>query len=48
MSWPDLCEKLLTLLEAAGTDTSEERGEFAVLVAEFSAHGCPLASENRR
>lgn len=46
MSWPDLCEKLLTLLEAA--DTSEERGEFAVLVAECSAHGCPLASENRR
>lgn len=48
MSWPDLCEKLLTLLEAAGTDTSEERSEFAVLVAECSAHGCPLASENRR
>ena len=25
MSWPDLCEKLLTLLEAAGADTSEEQ-----------------------
>ena len=44
----ELTRKLLTLLEAAGTDTSEERGEFAVLVAECSAHGCHLASENRR
>ena len=48
MSWPDLCEKLLSLLEAVGVDTSEERSQFAVLVAGCSAHGCPLAGKNRR
>ena len=26
-SWPDLCERLLEKLEAAGADTSDERGE---------------------
>lgn len=33
-SWPDLCERLLEKLEAAGADTSDERGDFATLIAE--------------
>ena len=31
-SWPDLCERLLEKLEAAGADTSDERGDFATLM----------------
>lgn len=47
MSWPDLCEKLLTLLEAAGADTSEERSKFAVLSAGCSVRGCPLMQKEQ-
>ena len=39
--WPDLCETLLGKLEAAGVDTTEERGEFAVLYAECCAGVMP-------
>lgn len=35
MGWPDLCERLMTRLETSGADTTAERGEFAVLVAEL-------------
>lgn len=45
MSWPDLCERLLSRLEAAGEDTSDERGEFAALVSACAARGCPLMKE---
>ena len=38
--WPDLCETLLSKLEAAGVDTTAERGEFAVLFAECCAGAC--------
>ena len=41
--WPDLYETLLGKLEAAGVDTTEERGEFAVLYAECCAGGCGKA-----
>ena len=41
--WPDLCETLLDKLEAAGVDTTAERGEFAVLYAECCAGGCGKA-----
>ena len=41
--WPDLCEKLLTRLEASGEDMTAERGEFAVLVAECGSSGCKMA-----
>lgn len=41
--WPDLCETLLGKLEAAGADTTAERGEFAVLYAECCAGGCGKA-----
>ncbi len=40
MGWSDLCERLLTRLEASGEDTTAERGEFAVLVTECRASGC--------
>jgi hypothetical protein len=36
-SWPDLCERLLEKLEAAGADTSDERGEFATPLCVGSA-----------
>lgn len=39
-SWPDLCERLLEKLEAAGVDTSDERGEFATLIAECCTRAC--------
>jgi len=42
VSWPDLCERLLSRLEAAGEDTSVERGEFAALVSACAVRGCPL------
>lgn len=42
-SWPDLCESLLTRLETSGADTTAERGEFAVLVAECRSSGCKMA-----
>lgn len=45
MSWPDLCERLLSRLEAAGEDTSDERGAFAVLVSACAARGCPLTKK---
>ena len=37
---PDLCERLMTRLETSGADTTAERGEFAVLVAECGSSGC--------
>lgn len=43
MAWPDLCERLLTRLEISGADTTAERGEFAVLVAECGSSGCKMA-----
>ena len=43
MTWPELCEKLLTRLETSGVDTTAERGEFAVLVAECGSSGCKMA-----
>ena len=39
-SWPDLCERLLEKMEAAGVDTSDERGEFAALIAECCTRAC--------
>ena len=39
-SWPDLCERLLEKLEAAGAETSDERGEFATLIAECFTRAC--------
>lgn len=41
--WPDLCETLLDKLEAAGVDTTAERGEFAVLYAECCVGSCGKA-----
>lgn len=41
--WPDLCERLLTRLEASGADMTAERGEFAVLVAKCGSSGCKMA-----
>lgn len=43
MGWPDLCERLLTRLEASGADMTAERGEFAVLVAVCRVSGCEMA-----
>lgn len=43
MTWPELCEKLLTRLETSGVDTTAERSEFAVLVAECGSSGCKMA-----
>ena len=43
MTWPELCEKLLTRLETSGVDTTAERDEFAVLVAECGSSGCKMA-----
>lgn len=43
MTWPELCERLLTRLETSGADTTAERGEFAVLVAECGSSGCKMA-----
>ena len=50
MGWPDLCERLLTRLETSGADTTAERSEFAVLVAECGSSGCKMAlsQEGRR
>lgn len=42
-NWPDLCESLLDRLETSGADTTAERGEFAVLVAECGSSGCKMA-----
>ena len=42
-SWPDLCERLLTRLEAQGENMSTERAEFGVLVAECGSSGCKMA-----
>lgn len=42
-SWPDLCESLLDRLEAKGENTTTERAEFGVLVAECGSSGCKLA-----
>jgi len=39
-SWPNLCERLLEKLEAAGADTSDERGDFATLIAECCTRAC--------
>ena len=45
MSWPDLCERLLSRLEAAGEDTAIERGDFAALVSACTVRGCPLTKK---
>lgn len=45
MSWPDLCERLLSRLEAAGEDTSIERGDFAALVSACTVRDCPLTKK---
>ena len=42
-SWPDLCECLLDRLEAKGENTTTERAEFGVLVAECGSSGCKMA-----
>lgn len=42
-SWPDLCESLLDRLEAKGENTTTERAEFGVLVAECGSSGCKIA-----
>lgn len=41
-SWPDLCESLLDRLEAKGENTTTERVEFGVLVAECGSSGCKM------
>ena len=43
MTWPDLCESLLDRLEAKGENTTTERAEFGVLVAECGSSGCKMA-----
>lgn len=40
MTWPELCEKLLTRLEAQGENMSTERAEFGVLMVDFAMRGC--------
>ena len=40
MSWPDLCERLLSRLETAGEDTADERAEFGVLMVDCCMRGC--------
>lgn len=42
-SWTDLCESLLDRLEAKGENTTTERAEFGVLVAECGSSGCKMA-----
>lgn len=41
-SWPNLCESLLDRLEAKGENTTTERAEFGVLVAECGSSGCKM------
>lgn len=43
MAWPEFAEHLLARLETSGADTTAERGEFAVLVAECGSSGCKMA-----
>nr|UWI35300.1 MAG: hypothetical protein [Bacteriophage sp.] len=40
MTWPDLCERLLTRLEAQGENMSTERAEFGVLIVDCYMRGC--------
>lgn len=40
MMWPDLCERLLTRLEAQGENMSTERAEFGVLMVDCAMRGC--------
>lgn len=40
MTWPELCEKLLTQLEAQGENMSTERAEFGVLMVDCAMRGC--------
>ncbi len=40
MTWPDLCERLLTRLETSGADTTAERAEFGVLMVDCAMRGC--------
>lgn len=40
MTWPDLCERLLTRLEAQGENMSTERAEFGVLMVDCAMRGC--------
>lgn len=40
MTWPDLCERLLTRLEAQGENMSTERAEFGVLMVDCCMSGC--------
>ena len=47
-SWPDLCESLLDRLEAKGENTTTERAEFGVLVAECGSSGCKNGIEPER
>ena len=38
--WPELCERLLSRLEAAGEDTADEQAEFGVLMVDCCMRGC--------
>lgn len=38
--WPELCERLLTRLEAQGENMSTERAEFGVLMVDCCMRGC--------
>lgn len=40
MGWPDLCERLLTRLEAQGENMGTERAEFGVLMMDCCMRGC--------
>ena len=40
MTWPDLCERLLTRLEAKGESTTTERAEFGVLMVDCCMRSC--------
>lgn len=40
MTWPDLCERLLTSLEALGENVSAERAEFGTLMVDCCMRGC--------
>lgn len=40
MTWPELCERLLTRLEAQGENMSAERAEFGVLMVDCAVRGC--------
>ena len=44
--WPDLCETLLGKLEAAGVDTTAERGEFAINAYSMAKDGGKKLSAN--